>query len=1038
MYMFRLFLISICLICSAVSADTPVVYEDFKLLASDGATGDWFGYSVATSGNTVVVGAPYDDDNGSDSGSVYIYRFNGTGWVETKLLASDGKNADLFGHSVSVSGDTVVVGAIFGEDNYAGSVYVYSFNGTNWIETKLDSGDLKYAQYGYSVSISGDTIVVGEPYSFAGYGRAHIYRFNDNAWSLTQSIGGSGNGVGAHFGFSVSVDGDTIVVGVPDKDYPSLRGLDDYQSVGAAHVYQFNGWFWYESDIFVRVIVCVPGSGIRYGHSVAVSGDTIVVGSVGCTYPFVGIKRFDGSEWVNHGNLDYSAGTRIAISGDTIVKGNKAYGFDFVDNQWVPLITFSASDGAIGDGGGTPAISGGNIVLGIAGDDDNGTNSGSAYIFDLDVGDPDNDGVPNYVDNCYLYNPDQADCNGNEVGDVCDIADGTSNDIDGNGIPDECEVPQTFIVDDDGKADFDNIQAAVDVANNGDEIVVMPGTYTSTADEVVNMLGKEVWLHSSEGQEVTIIDSQGTRGGIVCDTGETAKTIIEGFAITNGHSTYGGGMYNKDSNPTLVSCTFIGNFANSDGGGMYNKNSNPTLENCLFTGNNANNYGAGMWNSSSSPTLTDCTFEDNYTTHYGGGGMWNSSSSPTLTNCIFTGNHASSGGGMWNSSNSNPTLTDTVVCGNTPDQIYGDYTNGGGNTIADECETLWTGACCIDTNCSIETAADCSALGGSYSGDGSSCWGDPCGGGTYTTWTVDDDGKADFDNIQEAVNAADDGDEIVVMPGTYTGSGEEVVNMLGKAVWLHSSDGEEETFINGAGLRRGIYCGSGETSGTIIEGFTITNGDHESKGGGMYNYDSSPTLTNCRFTNNDIIFFGAGMYNENSSPSLTNCIFTYNDCIEGGGMYNENSSPILTDCSFEHNTAINGNGNGTGGGITNAESSNPILIGCIIKNNTTGYIPGGGGMYNYSDSSAMLTNTVVCGNLHDQISGDWTDNGGNVVADECPECPDINGDGYVNVSDLLTVIDQWGLTNSPADVNEDGIVDVSDLLIVVGSWGPCE
>ena len=62
--------------------------------------------------------------------------------------------------------------------------------------------------------------------------------------------------------------------------------------------------------------------------------------------------------------------------------------------------------------------------------------------------------------------------------------------------------------------------------------------------------------------------------------------------------------------------------------------------------------------------------------------------------------------------------------------------------------------------------------------------------------------------------------------------------------------------------------------------------------------------------------------------------------------------------------------------------------------------------------------------------------GGNWVEDECPsDCPDINGDGYVNVSDLLAIIDQWGLTNSPADLNFDGIVDVTDLLIVVGNWG---
>ncbi len=87
----------------------------------------------------------------------------------------------------------------------------------------------------------------------------------------------------------------------------------------------------------------------------------------------------------------------------------------------------------------------------------------------------------------------------------------------------------TWTVDDDGKADFDNIQAAVDAASDGDEIIVMPGTYTSTADEVVNMLGKEIWLHSSKGAEVTIIDGEQTRRGILCNSSETSNTIIEGF-----------------------------------------------------------------------------------------------------------------------------------------------------------------------------------------------------------------------------------------------------------------------------------------------------------------------------------------------------------------------------------------------------------------------------------------------------------------------------------------------------------------------------
>jgi hypothetical protein len=103
-------------------------------------------------------------------------------------------------------------------------------------------------------------------------------------------------------------------------------------------------------------------------------------------------------------------------------------------------------------------------------------------------------------------------------------------------------LADTWTVDDDGKADFDNIQAAVDAASNGDEIIVMPGTYTSTADEVVDMRGKEIWLHSSKGEQVTIIDGENTRRGIYGGSGETSSTVIEGFTITNGYDLLGGGM----------------------------------------------------------------------------------------------------------------------------------------------------------------------------------------------------------------------------------------------------------------------------------------------------------------------------------------------------------------------------------------------------------------------------------------------------------------------------------------------------------------
>jgi len=102
-----------------------------KLVASDGAMGDIFGYSVALSGDTAVIGAYYVDDNGTDSGSAYSFRFNGSTWVqEAKLLASDGAAGDYFCFSVAISGDTAVIGA-YGDDDKgsrSGSAYIFGLS----------------------------------------------------------------------------------------------------------------------------------------------------------------------------------------------------------------------------------------------------------------------------------------------------------------------------------------------------------------------------------------------------------------------------------------------------------------------------------------------------------------------------------------------------------------------------------------------------------------------------------------------------------------------------------------------------------------------------------------------------------------------------------------------------------------------------------------------------------------------------------------------------------------------------------------------
>jgi hypothetical protein len=118
------------------------------------------------------------------------------------------------------------------------------------------------------------------------------------------------------------------------------------------------------------------------------------------------------------------------------------------------------------------------------------------------------------------------------------------------------------------------------------------------------------------------------------------------------------------------------------------------------------------------------------------------------------------------------------------------------------------------------------------------------------------------------------------------------------------------------------------------------------------------------------------------------------------------------------------------------EYSNGTINRCTFKNNDA--TNDGGGLLSIFASNPVLSDSTICGNTINQISGSWTDNGGNTIADVCPsDCPDLDGDGVVGVNDLLIIIGDWGLANSPADINGDGIVDVSDLLTAVGAWGVC-
>ena len=297
-------------------------------------------------------------------------------------------------------------------------------------------------------------------------------------------------------------------------------------------------------------------------------------------------------------------------------------------------------------------------------------------------------------------------------------------------------LADTWTVDDDGKADFDNIQAAVDAASDGDEIIVMPGTYTSTADEVVNMLGKAVTLRSLSPDNpdvvaTTIIDGGWVRRGILCDSGETIKTIIDGFTIHNSYATgyefyddgnfwyVGAGTLIKDSSPGLTNCTFTNNTAEHGGGGVfagaYYGTCDSSFINCTFTGNTAG-IGGGMYNEAGSIILTYCTFTNNTAEHAGGGvfddqgQQGGNTGNATLTGCTFTNNTAEDGGGMYNDANSKPTLIDSGFRENTANVGGGGLYNNNSNPTLTDCGFIENTALKgggMDNEGGIVTLTDC-------------------------------------------------------------------------------------------------------------------------------------------------------------------------------------------------------------------------------------------------------------------------------------------------------------------------------------------
>ena len=205
-------------------------WGQFKLTASDGAGSDYFGGSVSISGNYAIVGANGDDDNGGSSGSAYIFErdVGGTWLQEPKLIASDGAGSDFFGTSVSISGDYAIVGAYRDDDNGSGSGSAYIFErdaGGTWSQgPKLTASDgADWDEFGKAVSISGDYAIVGARYDGDNgdySGSAYIFeRGAGGTWDQQSKLTAPDGTEYDQFGESVSISGDYALVGAPGSEF---------------------------------------------------------------------------------------------------------------------------------------------------------------------------------------------------------------------------------------------------------------------------------------------------------------------------------------------------------------------------------------------------------------------------------------------------------------------------------------------------------------------------------------------------------------------------------------------------------------------------------------------------------------------------------------------------------------------------------------------------------------------------------------------------------------------------------------------------
>jgi len=382
---------------------------DLSRPAAEGEPFDFFGLSVAVSGDTVLVGAEADDVGANlGQGSAYVFRRRNGNWeLDTKLVADDGAGNDGFGSSVALDGDTAVIGAIYdatgGNTALVGSAYVFQRSGEAWVQqAKLTAPDAASGdRFGGAVSVSGDTALVGAASANQSKGAAYVFVRDRGNWSQQTKLTAFDGSTSDSFGISVAISGNTALIGALfDAVGPNF-------GQGSAYAFVRNAGIW----TLQTKLTAADGAGEDlFGRSVALSGDLALVGALsddvganfdqGSAYVFrrnstswtqqAKLMATDGAGGHGFGRSVSLSGTSAVISGPGLFSASQSWAYVFLQdgsawNQQAKLVA----------GGGVPpdsfpfavAISGDVVVLGaelknVSPNQDQGT----AFVFERNGG----------------------------------------------------------------------------------------------------------------------------------------------------------------------------------------------------------------------------------------------------------------------------------------------------------------------------------------------------------------------------------------------------------------------------------------------------------------------------------------------------------------------------------------------------------------------------------------------------------------------------------------------------------------------------